>query len=112
LISEKYFVQENPEKGKRILKSLIEAEDYLSANPEEFKQFLMSRFELEEDYVDYIFTKEEFKVILEQDMLFSFEDQAEWRIRYGLSEDIEPDYRNFVYPYLLNEIDSTRTSIK
>ncbi len=87
------------------MKSLLEAEDYIKDNSEEAKKFVKNRFDYESDYIDYSWPNQEFATVLEQSMLITFEDQARWRIKQGLTDATEiPDYLYYIYMDALEEV--------
>ena len=98
LLTKEDWIKNNPAAAERFMKSVLEAEDYIKDNSEEAKEFVKNRFDYESDYIDYSWPKQEFAVILEQAMLITFEDQARWRIKHGLTDATEvPNYLYYIY---------------
>jgi len=98
LLTKEDWLDKNPAAVERFIKSLVEAEDYIKDNSEEAKEFVKDRFHYESDYIDYSWPSQEFAVILEQAMLIAFEDQARWRIEYGLTDATEvPNYLDYIH---------------
>ena len=105
LLTKGDWIEKNPAAAERFLKSVLGAEDYLKENSEEAKEFVKNRFDYESDYIDYSWPKQEFVVILEQAMLITFEDQARWRIKHGLTDAAEvPNYLDFIYMDALEKV--------
>ncbi len=105
LLAKEDWIKNNPAAAERFIKSVLEAEDYIKDNSEEAKEFVKNRFDYESDYIDYSWPNQEFGVTLEQAMLITFEDQARWRIKQGLTEATEiPDYLDYIYLDALEEV--------
>ncbi len=106
LLTKKDWVENNPAVARRFMKSVLEAEDYVKDNPEESKAFIKKRFDYETEYMDYSWPNQEYAVILPQDMLILFEDQARCRIEHGLANSTEvPNYLDYIY---LDALDSVK----
>jgi NitT/TauT family transport system substrate-binding protein len=105
LLTKEDWIKNNPAAAERFIKSVLEAEDYIKDNSEEAKEFVKNRFDYESDYIDYSWPKQEFAVGLEQAMLITFEDQARWRIKQGLTDATEvPNYLYYIYMDALEEV--------
>ncbi len=105
LLTKEDWIKNNPAAAERFMKSVLEAEDYIKDNSEEAKEFVKNRFGYESDYIDYSWPKQEFAVILEQAMLITFEDQARWRIKQGLTDATEvPNYLYYIYMDALEKV--------
>ncbi len=105
LLTKEDWIKNNPAAVERFIKSVLEAEDYIKDNSEEAKEFVKNRFDYESDYIDYSWPKQEFAVGLEQAMLITFEDQARWRIKQGLTDATEvPNYLFYIYMDALEKV--------
>ena len=105
LLTKEDWIKNNPAAAERFIKSVLEAEDYIKDNSEEAKEFVKNRFNYKSDYIDYSWPKQEFAVILEQAMLITFEDQARWRIKQGLTDATEvPNYLYYIYMDALEKV--------
>jgi NitT/TauT family transport system substrate-binding protein len=105
LLTKEDWIKNNPAAAERFIKSVLEAEDYIKDNSEEAKEFVKNRFNYKSDYIDYSWPKQEFAVILEQAMLITFEDQARWRIKQGLTDATKvPNYLYYIYMDALEEV--------
>ncbi len=105
LLTKEDWIKSNPAAAERFMKSVLEAEDYIKDNSEEAKEFVKNRFDYESDYIDYSWPKQEFVVTLEQAMLITFEDQARWRIKQGLTDATKvPNYLYYIYMDALEEV--------
>ncbi len=98
LLTKEDWLDKNTAAVERLMKSMLEAEDYIKDNSEEAKEFAKDRFDYESDYMDYSWPKQEFAVILEQAMLIAFEDQARWKIKKKLTDKTEvPNYLDYIW---------------
>jgi len=105
LLTKESWIENNPAAAERFIKSVLEAEDYIKDNSEEAKELVKNRFDYESDYIDYSWPKQEFAVILEQAMLITFEDQARWRMKQGLTDATKiPNYLYYIYMGALEEV--------
>ena len=105
LLTKEDWIENNPAAAVRFIKSLLEAEDYIKDNSEKAKEFARDRFDYESEYMDYNWSKQEFTVILEQAMFITFEAQARWRIKQGLTNTTEvPNYLDYIYLDALEEV--------
>ena len=105
VLTKKDWIEKNPKAALALMKSMLEAEDYVKENSEQSKEFVRKRFNYELDYIDYSWPKQKYAVVLPQVILFTFEDQARWRIRQGLTDATEiPNYLNFIYMNALEEV--------
>jgi hypothetical protein len=65
----------------------------------ETKAFIARQFHYDTTYVEVIWPKFQFFVILPHAMLAVFEDQARWRVENHLTETTKmPNYLNFCLP--------------
>jgi len=105
LLTKEDWIEKNPAAAERLMKSLLEAQDYIKDNSEESKEIVRDRFDYESDYMDYSWPKHEFAIIIEQAMLIAFEDQARWRIKHKLTDKTEvPNYLDYIWLDALEEV--------
>jgi NitT/TauT family transport system substrate-binding protein len=82
----------------RLLKSLVQAENYLAGHPEEAKAMVKKRLQYEEAYINTIWGEHRFSVSLDQGLIVAMEDEARWMIRNGLTpEKNMPDFLAHIY---------------
>ena len=66
---------------------------------------IRDKFDYESSYIDYIWPKHDFRVVLPQALIVAMEDQARWRIDNKLTDATEvPNYLDYVYLDALEEI--------
>jgi len=112
LISKKIWLNKNQGKAQKLLKALIKGENYIKNNPEKMKEYMEKRFDLSKEFVDDTFARHSYVVVLPQEMIISFEDQAMWRIENKLT-DVKnvPNYLDYIYTKTLKEIDPKKITI-
>jgi NitT/TauT family transport system substrate-binding protein len=92
------YIQDHPDIIKRYLRSLFEAEDYMKEKPTEAKNLMARLLKYDPSYVDYMLRNFTFAQGLDQELLFSMEDQARWAIDNHLTEkNTVPNYLNSIY---------------
>ena len=97
LLTKESWIKKNPEVAERFLQSLIRAEEYMIKNNDAAKTLLREAFDYDVDYLNAIWTKMDFRVILSQELLLLFEDQARWRVDNNLTKGRSaPNYLDFL----------------
>lgn len=105
LLAKEDWLGKNPAAAERFIRSLLETEAYIKDNPKETKEFVGERFNHESDYINDSWPEQEFAVILSQDMLILFEDQARWAIKNNLTNAAKvPNYLNYIYIDALEKV--------
>jgi ABC-type nitrate/sulfonate/bicarbonate transport system substrate-binding protein len=104
LNSKKDFIAENPEIVKRVLKALLQAEEFVKTNNTKAKAILMSH-DLDAQFVDDIWHKFDYTISLPQTLIIVMEDGARWKILNNLTDATEvPNYLNYIYIDALAEV--------
>jgi len=97
LISKNGFTKARPEAVKKLLRGLVQAEDFARAHPEDARAMLQKRLGLGPDEVAAMWRQDRFEVRLPQNLLLLMEDETRWmRVRQG-REIAMPNYLSFVY---------------
>ncbi|MBC8230736.1 NrtA/SsuA/CpmA family ABC transporter substrate-binding protein [bacterium] len=98
LLSKEEWLKEHPSAVERFLRALVQAEEFVKKNNEKAKHFVAERFDYESKYVESIWSKHRFLVVLPQALLLAMEDQARWKIKNKLTDATEvPNYLDFIY---------------
>ncbi len=99
------FVQKYPEKIKRLLKALVQAEEFVKNNNLEAKEIIARRVNLDLPYIESVWSDFHFVVDLTQSMIITMEDQARWKIANNLTDKTEvPNYLDYIYYDALEEV--------
>ncbi len=82
----------------RFLKSLAQAEDYLTRNPAAAKAILRERLNYDEGFTETIWSENQFSLSLDQSLVTAMEDEARWMIKNNLTTEKQvPDFVNYIY---------------
>ena len=105
LLTKEKFIEENPQVIERFLRALIRAEEFAKENEAETKKFVETKFNYESSYIDYIWQRHDFTVVLPQALIVGMEDQARWSIDNKLIDATQtPNYLDYIYMDALEEI--------
>jgi len=112
LLSKEEWLKEHPSATERFLRALIQAEEFVKTNNEKAKHFVAERFNYESKYVEVIWPKHRFLVVLPQALLLAMEDQARWKIKNKLTDATEvPNYFDYIYLDALEAINPEAVTI-
>jgi NitT/TauT family transport system substrate-binding protein len=87
------FIKKKPEAVKRMLKALIQAEEFAAANQSQAVHIVARKHGFDDAVVAKQALEMKWKVFLEQSMLTRFEDQAGWMIKDRIVDN--PDMPNY-----------------
>jgi NitT/TauT family transport system substrate-binding protein len=105
LITTEGWISENPHVAELLVRALLDAENYIEQNGDDAKEFVRTKFGLEQDYINAVWDKHDFIVVLPQALIVAMEDQARWRISEGLTNaTMIPNYLNYIYLDALEEV--------
>jgi sulfonate transport system substrate-binding protein len=106
------YVKTHPEAVRKILRALIRAEAFVNKNPEESRRLVAGFIKIDQVYLDKIWESFDFKVILDQSLLVSLEDQTRWANKKRLTESGgTPNYLDFIYLDSLQSVKPEAVSI-
>lgn len=98
LISRDEWIRKHPGTVTRLLKAMVQAEEFMRTNTDEAQGIVGRLFGYKPEYVRYIWTKNNFTVQLPQSLIMSMEEGARWRIRNRLTKvTTMPNYLNYIY---------------
>ncbi len=107
LTASQEFVKHHPEAVKKVLRALVRAEKFINENPEESRRLVSEFIKMDRTSVDQIFNLFDYKVILDQTLLVSLEDQAKWAIKNKLTRARTiPNFIDFIYTDALKSVKS------
>ena len=99
------FVQKYPEKIKRLLNALVQAEEFVKHNSLEAKEIIARRVNLDLPYIESVWSDFHFVVDLSQSMIITMEDQARWMMKNNFTDKTEvPNYLDYIYLDALEEV--------
>lgn len=99
------FIKSNPEKAKKVLRSLVRAENFIRKNPVESQKVIANRIKMDRKLLRELWSIYNFTVTLEQPFLMTLEGQARWAIKNRLTDRRAiPNFRDLIYLDGLKEI--------
>ena len=105
------FLKKRPRAVERLLKALIEAEEYVSAHTPEAQTFMAERLGYDRVLMQSLWSRSDFRVRLDQDLLILMEDEARWTLRRkGLKQEM-PNYLDVIHWEGLKRIKPEAVSI-
>ena len=98
LVGRNDWISQHPELVKRVLKSLMQAEEYVVRHPTEAKAILKKRYQYDDAYVATVWKEHQFSLSLDQSLITAMEDEARWMIKNNLThEKTVPDFLKYIY---------------
>jgi len=82
----------------RFLKSLAQAENYLTHNPAAAMAIVRKWLKFDEAFTETIWSENQFSLSLDQSLVTAMEDEARWMIKNNLTKEKQvPDFLNYIY---------------
>ncbi|MBF0539295.1 MAG: NrtA/SsuA/CpmA family ABC transporter substrate-binding protein [Nitrospirae bacterium] len=98
IVATNAFLNKRPEAVKKMLKALIQAEEFAANNQQQAVSIVAKRLGLETTVVARLLSEMRLKVFLEQSMLTRFEDIAQWMIKDKIVNTTEmPNYIELIH---------------
>ena len=112
LISTENYIKAEPDVIEKLLSALIKAEAYTAEKPVEAMQITASYLDYSAAEMETSWNAFTYKVYLDQALLMTYENIAEWMIRIGLQEGQQiPDFYELLYPDALLEVAPDRVNL-
>lgn len=81
-----------------LLRALLRAEQFIQAEPVKAQAILRERLALDQDFIDWIWPKYQYRVMLDQPLIVALESVARWARNEGhVAVDRSPNYLGFIY---------------
>ena len=98
VIGKDTWVKNHPEVITRLLRSMIQAENFVTGHPEEAKAIVKKRLQYEDAYINEVWGEYRFSVSLDQGLIVAMEDEARWMIKNSLTpEKNVPNFLAHIY---------------
>ncbi len=105
LVSDDEWIHEHPELVTRFLKSVAQAEEYLTSHPAEAKAIVQKRLTVDDLFVQAVWSRNQFGLSLDQSLILAMEDEGRWMIANNLTNETKiPDFRDYIYTKGLDTI--------
>jgi ABC-type nitrate/sulfonate/bicarbonate transport system substrate-binding protein len=98
MISNRVWLNAHPDAAFRLIKSIVQAEQYLETHPEQAKAIIQRRLQYEEVYFNQVWGEHDFSLSLDQSLILGMEDQARWMISDNQTlKNTMPDFLDHIY---------------
>ncbi|MFA5047829.1 MAG: ABC transporter substrate-binding protein [Patescibacteria group bacterium] len=119
IYSEKYIldapesVKQNSNNLEKVLRALIEAEQYVKNNPDEAKNIVSKYTKLDKPALDKFWSNYDFQVVLTKQLADSFNQEVQWAKDTGKesSSTLNPDFSQIIYGIPLQKISSAAVEL-
>lgn len=92
------FIQDRPQAIEKILRALIQAEDFAKEYPNQTIEIVANKLEVEESQLADRWSKVDLRVSLAQELVLSLENIARWAIRGSLTDKNQvPNYLDYIH---------------
>lgn len=92
------FVRGNPDTVQRFLRALIRAETFVAKNPDQAQAIVAAAAKLDPGIVRDVWDAFNYKVVLDQVLLLTLEDETRWAMKNRLTDETAmPDYASFIH---------------
>jgi ABC-type nitrate/sulfonate/bicarbonate transport system substrate-binding protein len=98
VVSMDEWITHHPDTARRVLLSLSQAEEYTIMHPAEARTIVQKQLNLDPEYMDTVWSENQFSLSLDQSLVLAMEDEARWMIANNLTNATAvPDFRHYVY---------------
>jgi len=112
VVSTDGWVKGHPDAAARLLRALGQADDFAAANPGGARAIVQKDLDLQPEYMDTVWSQNEFALSLDQSLITTMEDESRWMIRNNLTNATEvPDFRQYLYTDGLDTVKPGSVSI-
>ncbi len=92
------FVRQNPQTVRRLLRALIQAEDFVTGHPEQAQDIMTAVSKVDKGLVKEVWNAFGYQVRLDQTLLITLEDETRWAMKNRLTDKtVMPNYLDFIY---------------
>ncbi len=112
LVSKADWAASHSQVTSRLLKSLIQAENYMLSHPDEAKVIIQKHLQYDDAYISIVWSEHQFSLSLDQSLITAMEDEARWMISNNLTTEKQvPDFSDYIYEDGLKAIKPEAVSI-
>jgi len=91
------WIKGHPEIINRFVKSLAQAEDYLTHNPAAGKAIVRKRLNYDDVFTETIWSQNQFSLSLDQSLVTAMEDEARWMIKNNMTREKNvPNFLDYI----------------
>ena len=82
----------------RSLKAIVQAEEYVVNHPAEARAIVQKRLNYDAEFINSVWSENQFSLSLDQSLITAMEDEARWMIKNNLTAGkTVPDFGNYIY---------------
>ena len=105
LVSTSGWINNHHNMIKRLMRSLIQAESYITSHQSEAKAIVRKRMNFEDAYLETLWQRYQFSLSLDQSLITAMEDEARWMIKNGLTREKKvPNFLEHIYEDALKAV--------
>jgi len=98
VVATQKFIEQNPEKVRKMLRALVKAEEFVRQNPADAQIDVAAFSSVDIAVLRDIWNETSFTVSLDQSLVLALEDESRWAIHNRLTGAKNvPNYLNFIY---------------
>ncbi|MFC1672661.1 ABC transporter substrate-binding protein [Pseudomonadota bacterium] len=98
LLAKDAWVQAHPVAAERLLRALVQAQNFTRDNPDKAGAIIAKKFEYDPVYLEYVWQLQDDLVELPQSLITFLEDQTRWAVNNDIIQGDEyPNYMDFLY---------------
>jgi len=104
-ISTNNWISNNPDVVQRLVKSLVQAEEYIINYPSDAQLIIQNRLNYTAAFVNTVWTQYRFSVSLDQSFVVAMQDESRWLIENKLTNATAvPNFLNYIYSEALESV--------
>ena len=104
-VSPSGWIKNHPDVIRRLIKSLVHAESYLTSHQGEAKAIVRKRMNFDDAYLEMIWQRYQFSLSLDQSLIIAMEDEARWMIKNKLTREKNvPNFVDYIYEDALKAV--------
>jgi ABC-type nitrate/sulfonate/bicarbonate transport system substrate-binding protein len=105
MVASQKFIRENPGKLRKLLRALIQAEEFVAGNPAQAQKMVADFSRMDEALVREVWQNFTYKVKLDQSLILALEDETQWALKGKLVDtDKVPDYLDYIHLEALESV--------
>jgi NitT/TauT family transport system substrate-binding protein len=92
------WIQQHPESVTRLLKALSQTQDFIAQHPSEAKNIVQRKMNYTSEYIDTVWSRNDFSLSLDQSLILAMENEGRWMITNNLTtQTMVPDFVAYLY---------------
>lgn len=112
LVAWSSFVSERPETAKKVLSALLKNAETIRKSPQSVVKAASAALKVDEQDMLNILKNYDWGITLSQALLLSFEQEAQWAVRNGLTKKpVIPNYLDLIQPDILKSLKPEAVSV-